>query len=90
MTFWDLIGSTGGIIVSYSNVPQLIMFVRQGHAEGISKSSTWIGTFGLLFRMFYLMHTTNANYIVLGPYFFAIFCCILTLYYCHFPRKESK
>ncbi len=87
MTFFDYFGLVGAIIVTYSNVPQMVLFVRQGHARGISLSSTWLGTLGVSIRTIYLIHTTGWNLIVLGPYFFAIACCLLTLYYCYRPRK---
>ncbi len=86
---FSAIGIIGAFIVSYSNLPQMWLFFKQGHAKGISLSSTWLGTIGLLFRTVFLIHTTGLNWIVLGPYFFAIGCCIMTLYYCYFPSKEK-
>jgi uncharacterized protein with PQ loop repeat len=82
----DVLGVAGGLILSYSNLPQLILFFKQKHAIGISKSSTWIGTFGLILRFIYLIHVSNTNFIVLWPYLFAFICCAITLYYCYFPK----
>lgn len=89
MNFMDTLGLIGAFIVTYSNIPQMFLFFKQGHAQGISISSTWIGTIGLLLRTAYIIHTAGLNLILLGPYFFAILSCIITLYYIHYPRVDS-
>jgi uncharacterized protein with PQ loop repeat len=88
MKLINILGLAGAFIVTYSNVPQMWLFVKQGHAKGISVSSTWIGTIGLLLRTIYLSVTTHWDLIALGPYFFALGCCVLTLYYIYYPKGE--
>lgn len=90
MNIFDILGTVGAVIVSYSNLPQLYLFYKQGHAIGISHSSMWIGTTGLLMRTAFLMHETKLNYVVLGPYYFGIVCTIYTFYYMYFPRRPSN
>ncbi len=89
MTKLELLGTAGAIIVTYSNVPQMVQFVKQGNAVGISKSSSWIGLIGLLLRTIYLFKVTHGDVIALGPYVFANLCVLLTLYYIYFPKKEN-
>lgn len=88
MKLIDLIGYSGAFIVTYSNIPQIWLFIKQKHAYGISISSGWIGLIGLILRTVYLIHSTHGDLIALGPYFFAILCTIITLYYCYFPTKS--
>lgn len=83
----NTVGIIGAIIVTYSNIPQILLFFKQGHARGISVSSNWLGFVGLLCRTIFLIYTTNWNLIVLIPYFFALFCTIVTFYYIYFPRN---
>lgn len=85
-----ILGILGAIIVTYSNLPQMWLFVKQGHADGISISSTWIGLVGVLLRTVYLLHTTHGDIISLAPYFFAIACIVLTLYYIYWPRRDKQ
>lgn len=85
----ELIGLAGALIVTYSNLPQIWLFIKKGNADGISLSSTWLGLIGVLFRTIYLIYSAKANFIVLGPYFFAIGCILVTLYYCYFPCKRQ-
>lgn len=85
----NLIGLTGAAIVTYSNVPQMLLFIKQGHARGISVSSTWIGLVGLLLRTVYLSYSTHMDLIAMGPYFFALGCTVLTLVYIYKPRSEK-
>ncbi len=87
MTLLDIIGLAGAVIVTTSNLPQMVMFIRQGHAQGISISATWVGLIGVLFRTIYLLGTVGTNFTILGPYYFAIACILLTLYYIYFPNK---
>lgn len=84
----ETIGFLGATIVMYSNVPQMWLFIKQGHAIGISKSANWIGLVGLLLRTIYLAHSTNYDMMSLAPYFFAIACTILTFYYMYFPKEQ--
>jgi len=84
----NFIGILGAIIVTYSNLPQILLFFKKGNADGISVSSTWLGTLGTLLRTIFLVHTVGLNPIVLGPYFFALFCCLVTLVYLYFPRRQ--
>lgn len=85
-----VLGIIGAFIVTYSNVPQIVLFFYQGHAKGISKSSTWLGLLGLILRTVYLIYTTNWDMIALGPYFFAIGCLLITLYFIYFPRRNHE
>ena len=89
MDIWNTLGTIGAVIVTTSNIPQLYLFYKQGHAKGISQSSMWVGTAGLIMRTAFLMHETKLNYVVLGPYYFAILCTIYTFYYMYFPRKPN-
>lgn len=89
INFFDTLGLTGAFIVSTSNVPQIALFIKQKHAKGISISSTWLGFIGVLLRTIYLTHETSFNFIVLGPYFFALLCILITLYYCYFPKFKG-
>lgn len=84
----ELIGIIGGLTLSYSNVPQLVMFFRQKHAKGISKASNWIALVGVVFRGVYTYSLVGPNPITFGPYAFSLFCIVVTMYYCHFPKKE--
>ena len=86
-SFYQALGIAGAVIVTTSNLPQMWMFIRQKHAEGISKSSTWVGLIGVLLRTIFILHTTSGSLVLLGPYYFAIACIILTLYYSYFPGK---
>lgn len=85
----NIIGIAGALIVTYSNIPQMWLFIKQGHAKGISVSSTWIGGVGLALRTVYIAHTTNYDALALGPYFFALACIALTLYYIYFPKTNK-
>lgn len=85
----NLIGLTGAFIVTGSNLPQMCLFIKQGHARGISISSTWIGLVGLLLRTIYLSYSTHMDLIAMGPYFFALACTVLTLVYIYKPRSEK-
>jgi len=87
---YELIGLAGAFIVTYSNLPQMLLFIKQKHAQGISISSNWIGLVGVILRTVYLIHTAGWNVVILGPYFFAIGCIILTLYYCYFPTATVE
>jgi MtN3 and saliva related transmembrane protein len=89
-TLYEIIGLSGAFIVTYSNLPQIFMFFKQKHAEGISKSSNWIGLLGVVLRTLYLIHTAGWNLVILGPYFFAIACIVITLYYCYFPNNKTN
>ncbi len=89
MSLLELIGIAGALIVSVSNLPQMVLFIRNGHAKGISHSSTWVGLVGVLFRTIYLLGTVGTNFTILGPYYFAIACILLTLYYLYYPRKTK-
>lgn len=84
---FNALGVAGAVIVTYSNLPQIVLFVRQGHAKGISVSSTWIGFLGVALRTIFLVHTVGLNFIVLVPYFFSLLCIIITIYYLTFPRE---
>ncbi len=84
-----ILGILGAFIVTYSNLPQIILFFKQRHAEGISLSSTWLGLVGVSFRTIYLIETTHWDLIALFPYFFAIVCIGITLYFIYFPNKEK-
>lgn len=86
----SIIGLLGAAIVMFSNIPQLILFVRQGHAEGISVSGNWVGFVGVALRTIYLAYTTHMDVISLAPYFFALACILITFYYIYFPRKKSQ
>jgi len=83
----DIIGYIGAFIVTYSNIPQVILFFKHGDARGISIPSTWLGLLGVCLRGVYLALTTSFNLIVLFPYFFSIGCLFITLYYCYFPSN---
>lgn len=89
MKLIDLLGLAGAVIVTYSNLPQMVLFFKQGHAKGISSSSTWLGTIGVSLRTIYLIHTVGLNLIVLTPYFFSIACCLMTLYYIYRPVNKE-
>lgn len=89
MSIIGAVGLAGAVVVTYSNIPQMWLFIKQKHARGISISSTWIGLIGLLLRTVYLIHSTKGDLIALGPYFFAIGCVVLTLYYIYFPGDEK-
>jgi hypothetical protein len=87
MDYWGILGTLGAGFVIISNLPQVFLFVRQNHALGISKSSTWIYTIGVVVRTAYLMHiSTDLNLLI--PYYFGIFCAIVTLYYIYFGDEE--
>lgn len=88
MKLIEFIGIVGAIIVTYSNLPQIVLFIKQGHAKGISLSSTWLGLIGIIFRATFLFYTVGMNLIIFIPYFFAIFCCVLTLYYIYRIKEE--
>lgn len=85
-----IIGFLGAVIVTYSNLPQILLFFKRGNANGISKSSTWLGFVGVLLRTIYLIDTTKWDMIALIPYFFALACIVITLYYIYFPSKQSS
>jgi len=87
-SFIEFLGTAGAIIVTYSNIPQIVLFFKQKNADGISVSSTWIGLLGTVLRTIYLIYTVGLNMIVLGPYFFAIFCILVCLYYMYFPTRN--
>lgn len=82
------IGIVGAVIVSVSNIPQLVLFYRTGNAKGISVLGNWVGLIGVSFRTIYLYSATKGDIVALGPYFFAIACILFTKYYIYFPRKE--
>ena len=86
----ELLGIIGALIVTYSNIPQIWLFIKNGNANGISRSGTWIALIGLGLRTVYLAKATSFDAIALGPYVFAIACVVLTLYYCYFPRVDEK
>lgn len=88
MNIWECLGWAGAIIVSWSNVPQMVMFIKQKHARGISLSSTWVGFIGVVLRGIYLLWKTKGDPIALGPYAFGIACILLTLYYLYFPGDK--
>lgn len=90
MTLLEGLGTVGALVVTYSNIPQMWQFVKQGHAIGISISSTWIGLVGLLLRTVYLAKVTHLDPIALGPYIFAILCVLLTLFYIYFPGDQNE
>lgn len=87
MTFIDIIGTIGGVLLAYSNIPQIVMFFRSGHAEGISKASTWLWLVGMVCRVAYMIHVSGYDTIVLAPYGFASICCVITFYYLYFPKE---
>lgn len=82
----NTLGIIGALLVSYSNLPQMWLFIKNGNAKGISASSTWLALLGLGLRTIYLAKATSFDPIALGPYVFAIACVILTLRYIHFPK----
>lgn len=86
--FIELLGLAGAAVVMVSNVPQLILFYRQKHARGISVAGNWVGFVGVGLRTIYLAYTTHGDMIALAPYFFALFCILVTKYYIYFPSKE--
>ena len=89
MTLMDYIGLVGGIALAYSNIPQIALFLKQKHADGISKFSTWLWFVGLILKFVYSIHTTGYNKIILGPYILAFICCAVTLYYVYFPKVNK-
>jgi len=88
MSWIDLCGILGGMVLAYSNIPQIIKLIRQKHAHGISTLTQYICIFGLILKAIYTMHTTGYNLVLLIPYLLAILCAVVTLYYCYFPKKE--
>ncbi len=90
MTNMDYVGLAGGILLAYSNIPQIIMFLRQKHARGISKFSIWLWAVGLVLKFAYSIHTTGYNKIILMPYALSMACCVVTLYYCYFGADKLE
>lgn len=86
----EILGTAGAVIVMWSNLPQIWMFIKNKNAKGISISSTWIGFIGVALRTIYLSYATHNDLIALGPYFFALLCLIITLYYIYFPKDNSN
>lgn len=86
---FEIIGLLGATIVSISNIPQMVMFIRNKHAKGISISGNWVGFFGVVLRAIYLGHLTHWDAIALSPYGFSISCILLTFYYIYWPKKEE-
>jgi uncharacterized protein with PQ loop repeat len=88
MNFYEGCGIAGSILLAYSNIPQIIKFIRQKHADGISLISTWLWLLGLLGKLVYTVYTTGYNKIIFYPYLFTIGCAIITLWYCYFGQKD--
>lgn len=88
LKFFEVLGIIGALIVSVSNLPQLFLFFKQGHARGISHSGNIVGFIGVGLRTIYLAHATHFDLIALGPYFFALMCIGVTEFYIRWPRKE--
>jgi len=83
----NIIGIIGTVMVTYSNIPQLLLFFRQRHAKGISLSSTWIYTIGIILRAAFMMFLIGLNLIVMIPYVFSILSGVLTLYFCYIDKE---
>lgn len=83
----EIIGVIGAILIIYSNIPQMIKFYRQGHANGISFAATHVAFMGILLRGYYQFHVTNFNWIITVPYIFS-FICIMTTYYYLYKGKN--
>lgn len=86
---FELIGLAGAFIVMVSNLPQLLLFMKQGHAEGISVFGNWVGLVGVGLRTIYLWHITHGDVLSLAPYFFSLACILFTKLYIYFPRKNA-
>ena len=87
MAWLDLFGTLGALIVIYANLPQVLLFIKQGHAQGISKVSVWLGLLGLSFRLTYVVQTEAFDPIIVLPYGFSLAYLLITLYYCYYERK---
>ncbi len=80
---YPLLGLIGSSLIVYSNLPQILLFIRQSHAKGISKSSTWCWLIGTICRGAYLVHLSGWDVILLAPYVLAVVFSVVTLYYCY-------
>jgi uncharacterized protein with PQ loop repeat len=69
-------------------LPQTIMCIRNGNADGLASSGLMMWMFGCLMMFIYLMSLPNTSIYVLINYGVGIIFSFIQCFYKAFPRKK--
>lgn len=82
-----IIGFIAAFCFIVCGLPQVLLCIKQGHGEGLSKSFMWLWLLGELAQIFYAVFGLNYNIPLLLNGIFCFVICIIIMYYIYFPRK---
>ena len=78
------LGMLGSFLAFVCSIPQVIMVIENGNANGLSLSMLWMWIAGMMSLFVYIYKTTKDK-ILMFQYFFISLEIVVLLYYSYFP-----
>jgi len=87
---WELFGFIASFCFITCGLPQVLLCIRQGHGDGVSKGFIWIWFLGELALLFYASLALAWNLPLLLNAIFCSLICLIILNYIYFPKKKRN